>query len=87
MSRKPFLLLGAALTLPLAACSTLTSEPTTKGALDSFRALSMSKKDTCGTQREIAEHNSRFDTLKTGRDAVYKAPCELDRKQVASAAK
>lgn len=84
MLRTPMLLLAAALTLPLAACETPTSV-TTKGALDSFRPLAMSKLDTCGTQREIAEHNSRYDTLKAGKPTVYKAPCDLERKQVAEA--
>lgn len=54
---------------------------TTKGALDSFRPLMMSRKDTCGTQREIAEHNSRYETLRTGKETVYRAPCDVDKKQ------
>lgn len=36
----------------------------------------MSKADTCETQRQIAVHNSIYDTLKTGKSVVYKAPCE-----------
>ena len=66
-------------TLALAACSTSTSAPTTKGALDAFKPLSMSRKDTCQTQTEIADHNSRYDTLKTGKDVVYKPPCVREK--------
>jgi len=31
----------------------------------------------CGVQRRIAEHNSIYDTLRTGERRVYAAPCEL----------
>ena len=82
MSRKLKLPL-LALALGLAGCET-PMFVTTKGALDSFRPLTMSRKDTCGTQREIAEHNSRYDTLKTGKETVYRAPCDIDPKRVAS---
>jgi hypothetical protein len=30
-------------------------------------------------QRAVAEHNSRYDTLKTGAEKVYKAPCDVDK--------
>lgn len=80
MSKKLKPLALAAVILALAGCSTPTSAPTTKGALDAFKTLSMSKKDTCQTQKEIAEHNSKYDTLKTGKDVTYKPPCELEKK-------
>lgn len=67
----------------LAACKTSTSAPTINGALDSFKIITMSKRDTCETQKQIAEHNSRFDTLKTGKDTVYKPPCETEQKVAA----
>jgi hypothetical protein len=76
--------LAALLTLPLAACAIPTSEPTTKGALDIFRPLHSSARDTCATQKEVAEHNSRYDTAKTGKETVYKAPCDKP-KQIAQA--
>ena len=66
----------------LAACETPTPV-TSKGALDSFRPISSSPKDTCQTQVEVAEHNSRYDTLKTGKETVYKAQC-AERQRVAS---
>lgn len=35
------------------------------------------KGDTCETQRDHAEHNSVYDTLKQGKQVVYVAPsCE-----------
>lgn len=41
-------------------------------------------------QKAVAEHNSVLATLTTGKDTVYKAPCEVDKgsapAKVASAA-
>jgi hypothetical protein len=48
--------------------------------LDSFRPLHSSSRDTCPTQREIAEHNSRYDTLRLNRETVYKADCDQPKK-------
>jgi hypothetical protein len=31
-------------------------------------------------QRDVAEHNTRYDRLKTGKAVVYKAPCDVDKK-------
>jgi hypothetical protein len=35
--------------------------------------------DTCETQKQVAEHNSKYDTLKEGKTVVYKAPCALEK--------
>lgn len=67
-----------ALVPALAGCST-PMFVTTKGATDAFRPIQMSRRDTCETQKQIAEHNSRYDTLKTGKETVYKAPCQLEK--------
>ena len=83
MSKKLTLPLVLLAILPLAACSTLTPV-SSKGALDAFKPISSSKADTCETRREIAEHNSRYDTLKTGKTVVYKAPCDVEPARVAS---
>lgn len=64
--------------LPLAGCSTLTPV-SSKGALDAFKPISSSRADTCQTQREVAEHNSRYDTVKIGKPVVYKAECDMRR--------
>jgi len=37
-------------------------------------------------QKAVAEHNSVLATLTTGKDTVYKAPCETDKPQIASKA-
>lgn len=83
MSRKLIAPLIAAVTLTCAACGTPTSGVTSKGALDAFKPIASSPKDTCQTQVAVAEHNSRYDTLKTGKETVYKAPCD-NPKRVAS---
>lgn len=78
MSLKPMPLAALLAILPLAGCSTLTPV-SSKGALDAFKPITSSKADTCQTRQEIAEHNSRYDTLKTGKPVVYKAPCDHQR--------
>jgi hypothetical protein len=62
----------------LAACATPT--PPVDTSLTSFRPIGYSLRDTCQTQREIAAHNSVYDTLKSGRSTVYTAPCEKTRR-------
>jgi len=80
MSIKRILLALSLVTPVLGACSTQMSATTTKGALDAFKVISMSRKDTCQTQKEIAEHNSRYETLKSGKETVLKAPCDVEQK-------
>ena len=36
--------------------------------------------DTCETKRDAAEINSKIDTLKTGKETVYKADCAVPKK-------
>lgn len=83
MSKKLTVPLIAAAALMLVACETPINGVTSKGALDAFKPIASSPKDTCDTQVQIAEHNSRYDTLKTGKETVYKAPC-AERQRVAS---
>jgi hypothetical protein len=59
----------------LGACST-TPTPPADTSLTSFRPIGYSTRDTCQTQREIAAHNSVYDTLKAGKPMIYRAPCE-----------
>lgn len=88
---KPFpspaglLLLPAA--LALAACETPTPALTSGGALAAFKPIEASPRDTCPTQTAVAEHNSRYDSLKKGRTVVYKAPCQIDKKPASDAPK
>ena len=75
---KPFLKLVplALAALPLAACSTPT--PLTKtSALDAFKPIQNSAQAPCQMQMEVAQHNSAYDTLKTGKEVSYKAPCQV----------
>jgi hypothetical protein len=69
-----------AATLPLAACGTPTLGLSNGGALAAFRPIEGSPRDTCDTQRAVAEHNSRYDSIKNGKSVVYKAPCDVDKK-------
>ena len=48
-------------------------------SLQSFRPIPMDDRDTCATQREIAGHNSGDDTLKTGKQHAYCAPCDCPK--------
>lgn len=64
----------------LAACGangtqTVLTDP---GALRSYKAIPNSAKAPCIMQKAVAEHNSVHATLTTGKETVYKAPCETD---------
>lgn len=74
----------ALLTTGCAGGSILTpsTEPaplTTDGALAAFRPIPNSRRAPCEQQRAVAEHNSAYDTLKTGEKKIYKAPSETCR--------
>ena len=70
--------------LALPAC-TSTPTPPIDTSLQSFKPIGYSKRDTCDTQKQIAAHNSVYDTLSTGRDTVYQAPCDRKKPQPAEA--
>jgi hypothetical protein len=61
--------------LTLQGCATPTFVLTSLGAADAFRPIKASKRDTCATQRQIAAHNSVYDTIRSGKEVVYKAHC------------
>lgn len=75
------LLIGLGLSLSLAGCagSATPTLLTEAGALGAFRALPNSARAPCVMQRAVAEHNSAYDSLKQGREVVYKAPCDVDK--------
>jgi hypothetical protein len=75
MSRKLTMLL-VSLAPALAACETPISGVTSLGAAEAFRPIAASPADTCETQKQVAEHNSRLDTIKSGKEVVYKAACD-----------
>lgn len=66
-------------TLALAACETPT-QLTKTSALDAFKPIQNSPAAPCDMQKDVAEHNSRYDSMKTGKPVVYKAPCQVDKK-------
>lgn len=53
---------------------------TEAGALGAFKPIRNSRYAPCTVQRDIAAHNSVYDTLKTKKEVVYKAPCDTDPK-------
>lgn len=73
--RKLLTLCATALSLALAACATPINVAT-DSSLQSFKTIQASPKDTCETQRQVAAHNSVYDSLKGGKQVVYVAPCE-----------
>jgi hypothetical protein len=70
-------------TLALAACETPTVL-TKDGALNAFKPIQNSALAPCDMQKDVAEHNSRYDTIKNGKPVVYKAPCAVDKKPVST---
>lgn len=70
-----------ALSLSLAACAGQeTLIPLTEaGALGAFQPIHNSRQAPCSVQKAIAAHNSVYDTLKSRKAVVYKAPCETDK--------
>lgn len=76
---KPFrmqlALAASLLTLSLAACSTSTTGTDAKKIAEAIGHIEPSKKDTCDTQKQIAEQSSKIDTITKGKEVVYKADC------------
>ena len=70
------LLLSAALTLPLAACSTLIPGAPSKGVLDGLPLVENSDQSPCWQQRQIAMQHSFIDAAKGAKGAAYKGPCD-----------
>jgi hypothetical protein len=71
-----------ALTLP--GCSQILSSASEQRLVDtsvqSFKPLRADRADTCATQRQIAEHNSVYQSIKTGSVQAYCAPCDCPEK-------
>lgn len=58
------------------ACSTPISV-SSDGGLKYFKPIQAHDADTCETKRQVAEHNSAYDTLKQGKQVVYTASCSV----------
>lgn len=63
----------------------MTPLPGTTDLLDKLPKVANSTKAPCRMQREVAAQNSYLATVKEGKVVIYKAPCDVDRKQVAEA--
>lgn len=64
-----------ALSLALVAgCANSPSGINAKKVADAIGTITPSRRDTCETQRQIAEQSSRIDTIRQGKEVVYKAP-------------
>lgn len=75
---KPFLkpLALAISLLPVAGCATQTTVIDAAKIANTIGHIEPSRKDTCETQKQVAEQSSRIETIKTGKEVVYKAACE-----------
>lgn len=80
--------LASLATLTLAGCETLTpfgkSEPVPANAAaiaGSIGNMETEAADTCRTKQNAAKINSKIDTLKSGKETVYKADCALQPKK------
>ena len=75
------LLTVSALALSLGACAgNVTQIPLTDlGAIKSFKQIPNSKQAPCAMQKAVAEHNSVIATLSSGKETIYKAPCDVDK--------
>lgn len=74
----PKLIAPATAAVLAAGCATHIPILTDQGALAAFKPIPNSTRAPCTMQRAVAEHNSRYDTLKTGSEVAYKAPCDVD---------
>jgi len=69
----------APLGLVASGCSTPTPLLSDTGALKAFEPITANPADTCGTQKAIARHNSRYDSVRLGKPVSYAALCELKK--------
>ncbi len=83
MRFKPSIVLASALAALAAGCAkdSATHIPLTKdGALAAFQPIQNSEKAPCPMQRDVAAHNTAYDSLKRGKPVVYRAPCDMSQK-------
>lgn len=50
---------------------------TEEGALKAFKPIGNYATAPCPLQKEVSAHNSVYDSLKSKKEIVYKAPCEI----------
>lgn len=62
-----------------------TQLPGTSIQLDKLPRVDNSREAPCWQQKQVAAQNSYIDTIKSNKEAVYKAPCEVEPKKIARA--
>ena len=63
--------------LLVAGCGISPTGTDSKKVADAIGTIKPSRQDTCGTLKQIAEQTSKIETIKQGKEVVYKAPpCE-----------
>lgn len=66
-----------AFAVALSGCGTSYTASDAKKVADAIGHIKPSRADTCETQKQVAEQSSKIETIKQGREVVYKAPpCE-----------
>jgi hypothetical protein len=58
----------------VAGCETYPSGTNSKKIADAIGTITPSRNDTCGTLKQIAEQTSKIETIRQGKEVVYKAP-------------
>lgn len=78
---------GALLTAVLipACADPSTQPPATSLLLEKLPRVENSRGSPCWQQKQIAAQNSYIDTVKANKETIYKAPCEIEGKQIARA--
>jgi outer membrane PBP1 activator LpoA protein len=78
---RPFVMLLSVTILPGCLTLTQTDDAAPDTSLRSFKPITSSTRDTCQTQREIAAHNSVYDSMKAGKAVIYQAPCDKGKRK------
>lgn len=65
--------LAASLAL-VAGCSTHTTGTDAAKVASAIGHIKPSRADTCETQKQVAEQSSRLESIRQGKEVVYKAP-------------
>jgi hypothetical protein len=70
--------IALAASLPLVAgCETYPTGTDSKKVAEAIGTIKPSRADSCGTLKQVAEQSSRIESIKQGKEVVYKAPpCE-----------
>lgn len=82
MLRKKALALLSALVIQGCA-DPLTQPPGTSIQLDKLPRVENSRESPCWQQKQVAAQNSYIETIKSNKETVWKAPCEVETKKVA----